>query len=600
MAAFTSTQAGDWSDPATWGGSGPPGDGDTASIGHVVTVDTNTTVGTSGPTGTTAVTVTAGGRVVVATGIQWTVRGDILTATANTAVVDVITLEAGATLEMDASQASTPASQTYVIRLGNAAGARARFKANGTSGARCTVRSNSGGGNARFTRTGATNSGFFDCSYCDFLRIGDASNPFADVDLTTSSANSRFAFSHCTFDACGSMSTNGGGTPGNACVISVDHCRWKNTAGSGPTFGTATSPTGTRNLTFCSFDKAVTFTNTHNYVIEDCVFTNSYSVSGSGTWASFKRNFVRHTAQAATQLTGEAVDCYVLEDHATSNPHFLQFGTSPASAAQVIDGCIFESTGTAGNGDCILIPSPSGARAFTVKRCIVLPNAAGGQSGTLVSALGNANVTLVVEHNTAYVSANNSGLVVGETYNAHAGMVSSFKSNIMWRSSLGTGWKMYRDAAGTNQDVCAPADADRNCGHNLNAGSDGKGYNAASGTAFSTAPGANDVDEDPDFVDPTRDLASWDAALGGPGTVANAVAEILKLGDTDWNPDYNVADLLTWVRAGFAPQNQNLIGAAHDGGTIGAVPGVVSGGSGPRFARTRSLLGTRSGSRQIG
>ncbi len=36
-AAYTSTQAGAWTDTATWGNSGPPGAGDTVSIGHAVT-----------------------------------------------------------------------------------------------------------------------------------------------------------------------------------------------------------------------------------------------------------------------------------------------------------------------------------------------------------------------------------------------------------------------------------------------------------------------------------------------------------------------------------------------------------------------------------
>jgi hypothetical protein len=48
MTAYTSTQSGDWSNDATWGGSGHPVSGDTAIIaaGHVVEIDGNTVVGT--------------------------------------------------------------------------------------------------------------------------------------------------------------------------------------------------------------------------------------------------------------------------------------------------------------------------------------------------------------------------------------------------------------------------------------------------------------------------------------------------------------------------------------------------------------------------
>lgn len=49
MTAYSSTQSGDWSDIATWGGSGPPGDGDSATInsGHVVEIDGDVTLGTN-------------------------------------------------------------------------------------------------------------------------------------------------------------------------------------------------------------------------------------------------------------------------------------------------------------------------------------------------------------------------------------------------------------------------------------------------------------------------------------------------------------------------------------------------------------------------
>lgn len=51
MAVRTSSQAGNWSDTATWGGNPAPGDGDRAVIGHAVTIAaaTSVTVGTSPP-----------------------------------------------------------------------------------------------------------------------------------------------------------------------------------------------------------------------------------------------------------------------------------------------------------------------------------------------------------------------------------------------------------------------------------------------------------------------------------------------------------------------------------------------------------------------
>jgi fibronectin-binding autotransporter adhesin len=64
-ATYSSSQTGNWSSASTWGGSGVPGAGDTATVngGHVVTLDTNVTVATltlSGGqiTGTNSLTVT--------------------------------------------------------------------------------------------------------------------------------------------------------------------------------------------------------------------------------------------------------------------------------------------------------------------------------------------------------------------------------------------------------------------------------------------------------------------------------------------------------------------------------------------------------------
>ena len=61
MAAYTASVTGNWADTATWGGSGPPGNGDTVTINDGITVtipvSTSVTVGTSpaDDTGTPAI-----------------------------------------------------------------------------------------------------------------------------------------------------------------------------------------------------------------------------------------------------------------------------------------------------------------------------------------------------------------------------------------------------------------------------------------------------------------------------------------------------------------------------------------------------------------
>src|ERR1700741_2036001 len=75
--AYTSSQNGNWADASTWGGMGPPVDGDTCTISHTVTVAASTTaaVGNSTPGGDSVViTATTGTLVINGT---LTINGDL-------------------------------------------------------------------------------------------------------------------------------------------------------------------------------------------------------------------------------------------------------------------------------------------------------------------------------------------------------------------------------------------------------------------------------------------------------------------------------------------------------------------------------------------
>lgn len=577
MAAFTSKATGNWSasGQTTWNEVGVPGNGDTVTITHTVTVDANTIVGPSGASGTVAITISSPGVLVIAAGITLTCRGDIRAGTGGTAR-EVITCEAGSTLEMDASQAASPTSQVYEIRLGAANGDRARFGTNGTSGSRVSVISNSGGGNAYFTRGGFTNTGHFLCEYTDFTRIGDGTRNFNRSDLATSAASSRMDFTGCIFDACGTWTTNDGGTPGAASNINTVNCTWKNTAGAGCTYGGGSSPTGTRVVKGCVYDKTVTFTALNGYSIggpsagDEVLFRDGFTTSGSAAWTLFQYVLSRRSSNTQETLHGDADDCFFLQDHTTTNPHFVGMNTSLSGT---LTGCLFRYTGTNFAGDCILLGSPGAARTVAARQCIVLPNGGGDASGSLISALGNANISFSAEHCTMMGNGNSSaGVTVGETYAGYGGMCTSFKSNIVWKPSGTSGLKWGQ--TGTTSDIASAANLNYNCGWNLAAGSQGKGYTC---TLSAGSPGANDVDEDPGFVDSSRTEATWDTALGGAGTTANALAELAKKNDpSGYDSNYTIQALIAYLRAGFAPTNTNLQGTAHDAGDIGAVA-VVSG-----------------------
>jgi hypothetical protein len=83
--------------------------------------------------------------------------------------------------------------------------------------------------------------------------------------------------------------------------------------------------------------------------------------------------------------------------------------------------------------------------------------------------------------------------------------------------------------------------------------------------------GGSDLYVNSSFVDETRTLAKWDSSLSGAGTAINAITEMLKYNSTTFNSNYTIANAIAYVQAGFAPQNEDLKDAGHDGVTVGAI-----------------------------
>jgi hypothetical protein len=102
--------------------------------------------------------------------------------------------------------------------------------------------------------------------------------------------------------------------------------------------------------------------------------------------------------------------------------------------------------------------------------------------------------------------------------------------------------------------------------------------------------GAHDVAFDPQFVDPSWTLKNYAAAQGitdGDAREFHRQVLIAELGYDETgaaqtaNSSFTVPSILAAAREAFRPQNPLLATAAHDGGTIGAVPYVASGPSDP-------------------
>lgn len=437
MAAYTSSQAGNWSNSATWGGAGVPGNGDTATVNHAVTVDANTIVGTSGAAGTAVVTLGAGGGVTIATGVAFIVRGDFTGGAAGATLV----LNAGATYTFDSSLATG----TPVYKI-TATVSNFKLTASGTSGSRCAINKAVGSGNG-VIHYNFTTDFTVDLNYTDLSSLSDGTYSIYASVPSAKTLN----LDHCIFTSCARVQY-GGVAGGNVTYTNNSH---KTTVGSyciRPYISAAA--TGSRTFTGNIFDKQfLSDQNTHGFTIENNYFGDVVTLTG-GTTISFKNNITASNAANIVSLNalGTYQDNYFVASVA-SNPHYFVINNPPAGGTFTFDGNIYESTVNTDTGDCVL----PNADPFTVPvtinviRDIVIPVPDGRASGSpLTVARRPDNLTVSLKNCTYAMGGTGSesrGAVLHEYGGSNAygrtGIVSAFRNNIAWDSTAGRGWKAH-------------------------------------------------------------------------------------------------------------------------------------------------------------
>ncbi|WP_447978074.1 hypothetical protein [Candidatus Nitrospira bockiana] len=600
MAAFTTAANGNWNQGATWGNAGNvqgvdyPGPGDTATINHAVTVTANQTVGTSPVAGTDVVTVNGtAGSLTIAAGIILKVRGDLALANA------VLTLNAGAGYRFDSTAAGSPGTTNYRIKIGTAHNQNSsKVVANGTVGNICTITYEAGGAPGYFDAGGFIEGGKLTLTYTD---LTDVYNPSGNrmiqnnLDIRTNTGPPELRFINCIFNGCGSFYVGTfSSTAGN---VEFRDSTWLN---SRDTFvyrwiQTGT-PTGTRSCTGCVFDKEVQHHEPNGWTFYDCQFWAKWTGSlGGGTITQFERILAYQNVDTSSIIgnfpNGTAKDYYMLAGAGIpASPH----GLSQANNAAVIsDGGIFEYLGTDDNGEMLLTGGAGGS--FTALNNLVLPNAdASGDksSGQLFANLGGSGLTVRAYHNTVHSSR--LGTTFGENYAGHLDMCPEWRDNTYWARAVqgvhtnGNQMLTYVETGHVGvrtTDVVQSGNIHHNNLFNLQTGTctlNGSNQTVTGhhNFVFSSASLPNSVGGlavNPQFVDDSRDIAKWDASLGGPGTAANAMAELKKRNNrSGYNPAYSVAGLVNYVKAGFVPRNSKLRTAsdAGQGSWIGAAQGV--------------------------
>jgi len=632
-ATITSAGTGPWSTGGTWVGGVAPGIGDTAIIanGHTVTLTASTTVGTSPADQTTmVVTTNASGKLIINTDVVLTIRGNMLVDAA-----DVVGLEMnpGSKIVMDASVSS----QAYTFKGGDDAIIYAR----GTSGNPAYIESLSGYTYGIVTPYLANKGPYFDSDYLYFRRLGTSSVTGFTAFANSASYYNYLTIKHAVWDTCGSVYA--GAKAGDSVVLIEDSkiINPTNTTTVAQFYGfTATTGSFTfqRNVITggnTSFYPATGIDAIGNY-FEKNASSGLYTGGGDRGFKSFTNNVVRIDANPLA-FVGDVNGSYWFRDDTTTNTK--AFANYRLDVNRTLQNSVFDfpTSTDPGVGDIIMPEVVNAGATATISRNLFLPNSLGGSSGKPVSMFF-AGVPTAINGNT-YVSTagGEQGVGVGEGGAGDVGQVTSFRNNLVWTPSTKTsGYKFQRQQSAV-QDYVSAANADYNWGWNLADGSEGNGYEALLGyrttAVFSTGtPDVNGGSGDPQFVDTTRNFATYDiAGLGNSAGTAWATATSYIVGDvlstastnfygnttinyrcitahtsssgdatngqpgvaTNWRTNWEyqtayrlredvtrVPTFITWVRNGFAPQNASLDGTGYGSVDIGAVD-VLTAGAAP-------------------
>jgi hypothetical protein len=572
MAAYTSSQSGDWASASTWSGAGVPVDGDTVTIGaHTVTVASNATVGTS-PNNTTTIVISltsASSVLVIAAGVTFTVKGNLNLVNSST-----LRQEAGSTVTFDSSSSGG----TPVYTCTNVGFTRYVF--NGTSGSPCVIQAVTG---HRFALSGNWNN--FAATWTTFRRCN---SPGA---TNAAGGASGTSITNCTYESCASINiTQSSATQpflfNNNRISASTH----STDSVQINLGT-TATAGTRSITGNVMDKQLNLL-ARNVILDNNVLGGITCYTGGST--SFARNPRNNLIIADGTLNGgngmrtigSWDRLYVIIANEIGNPHFLAPNTVTGDG--VYTQCVFQAhtpdlvdTGD----DFILIGAccASGTRVVA-QNCISLLCSYPGttvQSGQMLTSYTPSasalNHNFQGLRNTVNVDNSDLGSVppraafaVAEAGAGAAGQVSALRSNIAWATS-GTQGFLAERISGAVADIITPAQANNNWLHNVGLGDNGRGYddrgNANMWTAGNAAAAGVDSSQgsgDPQFVDSTRNIEKWCFVRGyGPQNFADAVAAVQA--DTS-----RISDLIDYIFEGYKVRNPSMRTSAHDGSAIGA------------------------------
>jgi hypothetical protein len=588
VAAYTASVTGNWADTATWGGSGPPVNGDSAAINTGITVTvaagTNAACGTSADNVTTYdVDVAGTGKLVIADGARLVVKGNLRFVGGSGNRLEI---NGTGVLEIDATPRTTLTSggaKVYRI-LGGDSGEWTCYM-RGTDRSNLAKIVGTTGGYWYHTRTaGGTLKGLIDIEYGRFERMWNGVTGISAESWVCNRATSGVAchIEYLEMDSCGFITMSAAGT-GTADIsraiiensVSNDYYgfRWN-------TFGASASAT----MTKCVMDVNPNSDSYANLTMTECVFTNS--IGGLTAGANSKNNVLIRNQTSGTGpgliQSGSGLpkdQLHWARNAAAANPHFGFF--SGTTGTQTADGIVIVYAGNDGDGD--VWNDGGGSATYTVRNCITLKGGNGQSPGVFLAPLVAAGTsTITIEH--CGILINQYGVLhMGENVGlpGHTGMVATFANNHCYLGAdTPVGYAIVQSTSGTVANRLTASGADYNW---IEAGAafdtpaecydpDNQTVPTAANDTYNTASDCLDLD---------RGMAEWAGWWGtrigasgnanGDATDANALNLLTyAYRDAMYAGSDMIEKLLQYLRRGWMPTATAMRATGSDSKTRSA------------------------------
>jgi hypothetical protein len=161
-------------------------------------------------------------------------------------------------------------------------------------------------------------------------------------------------------------------------------------------------------------------------------------------------------------------------------------------------------------------------------------------------------------------------------------MVTAFYNNILWYPGGNSSNKYFYFVSGTEDDLIV--NADYCCSY----GTTDPWDLTSNAYRYVNSPGSNDLNEDPNFYDSTRDFAKWAVDILGSTEITEddqradaeaALAAINEPDDPNYNVDATIPNFLDYIFEGFTPQNMNLATAGIGGSYPSYIGAIEPSGS---------------------